>query len=670
MGDPLISILFLGSFVGVLSLAAKLLYQFFRLSRFQDMPAFNVFLLACSWLLTLGYLGFLSSAFFCFDLSSLQAKFVFMATGLVGLIGLAANLKKIKIHRPLFDPLNRMEMLLLMAIGLLLLNYFYRALAPWWDEDEVSKYGYYSKLIANGWTFSGIFKYLHQGDTRFAEAMHAQTFFILGNNIASKFLKVLTLMSSGSIVYFFLRALKIERIYGLLAVALFLGIPELAYLGPSLKTDATMMNFEIAAQCFLLLPLIFLFEGAPGRKRYLDESGLRHLLLACLFSFFALATKMVTIYLVLIAVAVFLFFLLRSVLNFKNKIILTSLLAVLGITILHHYVHNYFVFKNPFFPVGPVWPFQNGAYEDQYNVGIMRGQYNLKFAAPPIIYQLYLLIHIAMGFETTAFDFLKFLPHAVSRGNSLGWQTPTLLIFLLLPFLFKRSARFILTSGLFVVLFFLWAAGLQYTRCFFATSLLSIYITAFLLSENWRGNYQKKLVQLVIVFIGAVLLFEASYQLLFSYKKYYHSPMTVFQGEQRFKSTDRVLRFAPWVAQDHSAPLDFLDYAEVRQLDDRLKNGGELSVLLTNFEFKMGIYPVHAYFSNGLFVQDDIHNLLDGKVNERGLQLKDFTCVLVKGELGLGAPAQQQIDSGFPNDYRISEAKKIDLKCNKKIGSS
>lgn len=530
-------------------------------------------------------------------------------------------------------------------------------MVPWWDQDEIAKYGYLSKLISNDWTFENLFKYTGDGDVKFAESMYSHTFSVLQNNLFSRVIKLITLISNSFLIYSFLRIFKIKRVYSLLSVALSLGIPELGYLATSLKTDSTLMSFEIAEQVYLLTALFFVY----GKTKLSTNFILKILFIASIFGLLATATRMTGMYLAFFSISTFIFFLLKSEIKSKQKLLIGFFLFGLGIVILHPYIHHFLVFKNPFYPLGSIWPFKNGQY--LYDINHFRQIYNLNLKAPPILYELYLLVHMGFGLETGFYNSLTILPHAIAKGNSFGWQSPTLLIVFLIPFLFKKNFKYVITIGLFFVLFIIWSKGIQYSRVFFATSILTNYILIFILSENWQSTFQKKLQQIVIVGTVLIIVFEIIYQSAFSIKKYVHSPLTILSKELLYKANNDYLIHSDWLRQDPNKPFHFLNSSETAALNDILKTKKMPVVLVSNLSPDMKFFPLHIFFSHGIFIQDDIENYLEKSLNVRHLTLSDFDCVLIKEGSNLNKEIQKSINNKFSKKYVLSKNDSIILEC-------
>ena len=130
--------------------------------------------------------------------------------------------------------------------------YIHRAFAPWSDQDEISTYGYQTKLIANGFTFNDK---IVQGKPIFAQSLFAYFYYISETTIVPKLFKVLGLFFVAQLLYFLVVHLTKKRTLGLASSLLLLVTPEFSYIASSLKTDNVLMVFEATS----LLCLIYLY---------------------------------------------------------------------------------------------------------------------------------------------------------------------------------------------------------------------------------------------------------------------------------------------------------------------------------------------------------------------------------------------------------------------------
>ena len=84
-----------------------------------------------------------------------------------------------------------------------------RALAPWSDLDEISLYGYRTKLIGTNFTYSDNIVY---GWPQFAEAAYAYFYYVFEETIAAKFIKVFGLLATANLLGTLLRLFSVQII--------------------------------------------------------------------------------------------------------------------------------------------------------------------------------------------------------------------------------------------------------------------------------------------------------------------------------------------------------------------------------------------------------------------------------------------------------------------------
>ena len=58
----------------------------------------------------------------------------------------------------------------------ILLIYLHRSFLTWWDDDEITQYGYFAKLISTGWTWDNFFSLSEMGEQ--STLNHCIPFFI------------------------------------------------------------------------------------------------------------------------------------------------------------------------------------------------------------------------------------------------------------------------------------------------------------------------------------------------------------------------------------------------------------------------------------------------------------------------------------------------------------
>ena len=118
-----------------------------------------------SFVILFGLIGTISSFFFYINIR-IEYSIVFVV--LVSLICssyLFNNKKYIEFLKLDFNKYILIEKTIFLLIIYLCLTYFFRALAPWSDQDEITQYGYRTKLIEQVLSIQTILK-----DTQFSES--------------------------------------------------------------------------------------------------------------------------------------------------------------------------------------------------------------------------------------------------------------------------------------------------------------------------------------------------------------------------------------------------------------------------------------------------------------------------------------------------------------------
>lgn len=607
---------FIFSFLGIWALTAQQLKKKLLPELGEDNAPF-LFLL--TWFGTLGIFGLVSSFNFYFDIAVSYTRLILLLIGVWGLSKYRRNLLiEFKNLLSKLGPAPRgIEKFYLILIALFLANYLYRSFIPWFDQDEISQYGYFSKLIARNWRFSELFSYMNDGNMKFAESLYAQLFFVFKSTLFIRFFKFLNLIGLLGLTYFFLLHVSTIRKNALLALCLFLGTPELSYLATSLKVDSTTMTFEWCA--FLLVLLAFFKKSSSSR---LPKNFLMTLALACTFTYMATATRPSGIYSACLMTSIFIATLIASK---KMNWVAVLLVFISALCYAHPYLLHIAKLGNPLFPFQAPWPFDQGLY--QLTIKDWKGFCNIPQFLPFPFYQAYLIFHVGLGFETSLFNFLSFIPHASSRGVSIGQLTPCLLLIFAAPFFWKKDRLIFYVSLLFLPLFTAWSLGVQLTRVLLATGQLTILFSVRMGTWVTRG-------------LTALAVLLLSYQTLYSLMKYPHSPLSAFSTELRYESNRRIL-------EGYKSPLTYYDglnhhqhepdlprlllsYEEVSRIEAVLAQIPSAKILVLDALF----YGLHIYFSNGLFVQ--AQSLPEGKFK---LQLpllqfgqkpseENFDCVL------------------------------------------
>ena len=163
-----------------------------------------------------------------------------------------------------------------------------------------------------------------------------------------------------------------------------------------MRVDSTLMVFEFSALSTFLLANYFKEKGGP-------------FISFCLLAYMAVAVRLSGAYFAIISTLTFLWF------WFKNKGSKRVFLGwlILALLFAHPYLKNLQVFSNPIFPFKS--PIPNSFY--YFTMDSWQSFCNLIYDIPEGLYQMYLLIHVSLGFGTTLWD--KFFPFLQAGQKSV-----------------------------------------------------------------------------------------------------------------------------------------------------------------------------------------------------------------------------------------------------------
>lgn len=364
-----------------------------------------------------------------------------------------------------------------------LLFHLARVPLPWADQDEITAYGFLTKMIAQGWTFPEVVRVwagsLHFGP-KLAESLDAQLYLLAGDTWLVRLGRLANLCAVGLVCTGMLRALGAPLALGWAVAACVLATPELAYLGVSLKVDAVVMLLEVGSLILLALAWLAHLPGGPEAQGAdavaRQETTLRCAVLACLLALFAAATRQSGLYAVFLSGTSLLWLAGRSRAP-RGLWLRLALLACVGALAGSGYWANWAAFGNPIFPFKAPWPLSEAAYLTT----LERYREQLNILGPPGLVQLYLIPHLALGLELRHMPFPPYsdFPHALVRGQSMGWLNPTLLGIYLWPLALRLRPALVL-GALFLAQYAFWCLGVHYSRVFLGPSILMAVFCGYL----------------------------------------------------------------------------------------------------------------------------------------------------------------------------------------------
>lgn len=443
-----------------------------------------------------------------------------------------------------------------------------RVILPWYDQDEITVYGYLSKLIAQGWTFPEVVAIwtgcVHFGP-KLGECLDGQAYMLANDIWAIRLGRVFGLAAIGAICSGMLRSFRAPSLYGWAAAACALLTPELtAYLGVSLKVDAVVMLFEFSALCALTIAWIRYLaigrgSGSPKNPRD-QETVLSPAELACVLALFAAATRQSGLYAALLCGASFVWFSwprpwALSALPLRRVTLLAALAGVAGIG----YWANWAAFGNPIYPFKAPWPFSAAPFL----TSLANYSKNLNIQGPLGIVQLYLIPHLALGLEMRNLPFPPHtpFPHALLRGQSMGWLNPTLLTVFLWPFAVSLRPALVL-GAIFLWQFLIWSLGVQYSRVFIGSSLLMPLLCGYLCwarfptATRWSALVQK----LAFLLLTLTICLLLPLGLRWTWLRIGPAPQTIMTAAGRFEYNASVMsKFSQGMAMPTQADAAAFD---------------------------------------------------------------------------------------------------------------
>ncbi len=393
--------------------------------------------------------------------------------------------------------LNYLQLSLVIIIIIYFLSIINRNFIYWNDQDEITLYGYFTRLYAQGWVLSDN---IFEEQSRFTETLFSYFYLITENFILIRFIRTFLFLGLAIIFYILIFNYTRSISISLIGVLLFLLIPELSYVGPfSLKVDFMLFNFEVLSIFFFLLiisNLKYLVSKEPKSLFSIVFIGL-------FFSIIAVTTKLTSIYLFIINSSIILFIFIKYKLFkafFFSRYFFLIVLIFL-VTFFPQLIYKSIVFQNPLYPFPGFWInfFENPQYSslwdnaDRFNVNL----------GIPILNEIYLLIYHSLGFSRSFYShfnqFFNFY-HPSDMGGT-GWLSPITLIIFITPFYFKKSKNILYISLIFLFLFLFWKSNMQYVRVFLASSTLMIVAFCIIIKETKYKLILNFYRSIVVIFI-------------------------------------------------------------------------------------------------------------------------------------------------------------------------
>lgn len=400
---------------------------------------------------------------------------------------------------------------------LIIFNFFLilnRSFVDWNDQDEITQYGYYTRLFSQGWQVSD--KFLLYPDlndeifgffTRFGELMFSTFYLIYDDFLIIRILRYFLFIIIIFFYFFLIKFLTNSIKISLTCICLIITIPEFSYVGPfSLKTDFLLFVYESISLIFLIF---FIFSYRTKKKINYDKKIILDFFLISLsvfFSIFAFAIRLSGVYLLLISSLVFLYFLIKNKKFFLNKIYYFPLILLIFFLVANGpgIFYQIITYSNPFYPMDGFWlTFFRGKHGgEEWVSDFINGNYNINTQIP-IFNQLYIFIYHTFGLGRSFyenFSFYENLYHPILKSQT-GWLSPVSLIVFLVPFYFKKIKNIFTVFTVFIILYLFWVSFLQSVRVLLATSCILIILFSLILNfEMIRNSYLYKILNFLSFF--------------------------------------------------------------------------------------------------------------------------------------------------------------------------
>ena len=505
-----------------------------------------------------------------------------------------------------FSSFGKSEWTICLIIMTTIICFLYQTAIPWFEHDEMVVYGFLTKLIANGWNFDDILsawgRTVHYGP-KLTESLDAQLFLFGHNSFFIRLSRFGNLILCSISIYAFLRLFNVNRFWSFFSIACFLNLPELGYIGLSLKVDSVVMSYEL---CALLNLSIAVWGYIEHKNTQTEGFALPFVLIALYLAFSASGSRKSGIYFALIAIIIFLFLIFRAHIKKYHSITNLNLSSIMVFIILSSagYWINMYYFGNPIFPFKAPWPFDNGEF--LFVLDNYREKYNIT-NLPIVAKQLYLLFYLGLDFERID-KFIKisqYLPFIKYRFASISGPFPYLLSVFILPFFANRKKILCVLSGLFLYQLFAWSNGVHYSRVFLASSSITILISIIIVNmkQNYFSIFLKILQNALKIGLLLSLIGTFSFHLLKT-AKIYNSTKPIYTEYQRYEAMCRLIRNR-WYKSYNTLHWHKGDYCPKKDTIDSINNIlSQLSKPYVGVIASSG-RTMHIYFDKGFFMEYD-----------------------------------------------------------------
>ena len=566
------------------------------------------FLIPVSFSFTLALIGLISNTSFYLDIPTENNIYIVYIVAVLFLPILWKNISHIKLKNISFS-LDLSEKILFTIILYSAFLYIHRALAPWSDQDEITKYGYWTKLIANGFTYSTIDS--ESGMPMFAESLYSYFYFVLETTIFPKIIKIIGLLTTAQLLYFITYYTTRKKKYALTASLCFLVTPEFSYMASSLKVDNVSMIFEFTS---LVIMILLFFE----RKQFRSSVFKNYAVTAIFMAIVATSIRTSAIYCLFIVSI-----LMAYTLFLKSKKQCLSLL-ILSVIICIPYFLVYWInllsYNNPIYPLSfeLMGYFPQIEYLDSHKIDTLKSLYNINLNNK-IAEFIYVAAYMSFGFGTQLFDYYTQIIHPVHKGVSIGWAHPVLVTMFLLLFLVKEYKRMIMPIAVYFALYYLWFSGVQYTRVFFSSTAFAIFCYVCVIEYKYKFVLNRIIKKFLLLYVSIIIPIFVVYHTIYTFVRMPNNIATIYNQKQKHNSN---LNYYHFMIDKLSIPYDPfpLTFKNVQDVNRIMKSNKKMKVLTTIYG------PIHMFFKFGYFSQSlsNYDCLISNDVNDKNKTIDMF----------------------------------------------
>ena len=241
--------------------------------------------------ITIAFIGIVTSVIF---LNNFNINFVYIALIIFSVSGIILSLNKryfiLKDLKLVFLSFVKNKNIIFYLIVLNFILALNKSFLAWGDQDEITQYGYFTRLYAEGWILEdniwGAF-------TRFGELMFSSFYFVTKNLVFIKIFKSILFIGNVFCFYCLIKKITDSKKIANISSLLLITIPELSYVGFfSMKTDFLLFSYELTSIILICLIIHNLIKNTYKPLYFFDT-----FFLSLFFSSTAFAIRLSGVYL-------------------------------------------------------------------------------------------------------------------------------------------------------------------------------------------------------------------------------------------------------------------------------------------------------------------------------------------------------------------------------------